>query len=297
MALSSATGGSKGKKMHKKRIKIILVIFFLPVILCPAANALGEAGGMPWERFSISLGGSNLLTSSNVRIGTNVLGGGIDVDVEEALNVDATQSSYKLGALYRIGESRRHRVSLSYFDLNRSGSVIIEEEIEIGDPPVVLPIGARVKTSYDLGILKTDYGYSFFMDERFNLSVSGGLFVVPIKLAVENQGTGEASKTDITAPLPVFGVGLDFAISPKWFIKQNLELFFLELGDFKGGILDTSLEVEWRAWENWGFAASIESLRLAVKSQSESEDIPGIDFIGDIKLSYIGMALYARYRF
>ena len=275
----------------------MIVVILLTAALSPTAYARGEAAGMPWERFSFSLGGASLLTSSNVRIGTNVLGSGIDIDVEEALNLDATQSSYKLGALYRIGESRRHRVSLSYFDLNRSGSVIIEETIEIGDPPIVLPIGARVNTSYDLGILKSDYGYSFFMDDRFNLSVSGGLFVVPIKLVVENQGTGEASKTDITAPLPVFGVGFDFAISPKWFLKQNLQVFFLELGDFKGGILDTSLEVEWRVWENWGFGASVESLRLAVKSQSEKEDVPGIDFIGDIKLNYLGLALYARYRF
>ena len=266
-----------------KRSPFFFSVVLLVILSSCAACAAGDfRSGMPWERFSVTLGGVEALSGRNVRIGSSVLGSEVDIDVEDALNLDTTQTSVELTALYRIGESRRHRVSLSYLDIKRRGSTTVEEDIEIGD--MIIPAGELVKTSYDTGLLKADHGYSFFMDERFNLAVSGDLFVVPISLGVENKVSGEFNKTDTTAPLPVVGASFDFAISPRWFLRQNLELFYLEYGDLTGGIVDSSLAVEYMGWKHWGLGAAINILRLAVKSESEDEDLPGVDFIGHMKV-------------
>ena len=124
------------------------------VSLVQPAYAQDDMSGTPWERFSVSLGGFGALSNSDVRIGTTVLGGGIDVDIEEALNVDVQQSAVRLDALYRIGEKRRHRVGLSYFEFRRSGTSVIAEEITIGDPAITLPVGDVVNTVYNTAILK-----------------------------------------------------------------------------------------------------------------------------------------------
>ena len=280
-----------------KRYILLFWVTLLAVTLCPPAYANDASTGTPWERFSVSLGGFGALSNSDVRIGTNVLGGGIDIDIEEALNVDVQQSAVRLSALYRIGEKRRHRVGLSWFEFRRSGTAVVAEEIEIGEPPITLPVGDVVNTVYNTGILKADYGYSFFMDERFNLAVSGGLFVMPIEIGIDNITTGESTKTDITAPLPVVGFSFDYALSPKWMIKQRMELLYLKFGDFTGALLNTNFGVEWNVWDNWGFGAQIESFRMAIDSQSDSGDVPGVDFEGSIKMSYTGLGLYTRYRF
>ena len=121
--------------------------------------------------------------------------------------------------------------------------------------------------------------------------------MVPIELGVDNQNTGESTKTDSTAPLPVVGFSFDFAVSPKWIVKQSFDLFYFELGDFTGGIVDTTLAVEWNVWDHWGFGAAIDTFRLVIQSDSADEDVPGVDFVGDIKLDYSGLMLYTRYRF
>jgi len=280
-----------------KKFPLLFQVIFLAATMLLPAYAQGDISGTPWERFSVSLGGTTVLSNSDVRVGTDVIGSGIDIDVEEALNVDASQSAVKLDVSYRIGEKGRHRVSLSYFELRRKGTVVLEKEIEIGDPPITIPAGDVVDTFYDTGILNVDYAYSFFIDDRFNLAASGGIFVLPIELGVANRTSGESTKTDITAPLPVVGISFDFAVSPKWMLRQSLKIFYLKLGDFTGGIVDTTFAVEWNVWKNWGFGAALNAFRLAIKSESDDEDVPGVDFIGDLKLDYTGVMLYTRYRF
>jgi hypothetical protein len=280
-----------------KRSILFSWIILLMVSLCQPAYAQDDMSGTPWERFSVSLGGFSALSNSDVRLGTTALGGGVDVDIEEALNVDVQQSALRLDALYRIGEARRHRVGLSYFEFRRKGTAVVAEDIDIGDPPIPLPAGNVVNTYYNTGILKADYGYSFFMDERFNLAVSGGLFVMPIEIGIDNTTTGDSTRTAITAPLPVVGFSFDFALSPKWMLKQRMELLYLKYGNFTGAILDANFAVEWNVWEHWGFGAQIDSFRMGIEAHNDNEDVPGVDFTGSIKMNYTGLGLYTRYRF
>jgi hypothetical protein len=277
-----------------KRSFLLCSVLLLAIALVQPVYAADDFEG-PWERFSVSLGGFGALSSSDVRIGTNVLGAGIDIDVEELLGVSTSQASARLEALYRIGEKRRHRVGLSYFAFRRSGNFIATKNIDEGD--IQIDIGDTVDTVYNTDILKLDYAYSFFMDERFNLAVSGGFFVMPIEFEISASPGGETAQADITAPLPVVGFSFDYAISPKWMLKQTFELFYLEFGDFTGGITDTRFSVEWNVWEHWGFGAGLESFRMAVEATDADEDVPGVNFIGKINTSYIGLSLYARYRF
>jgi len=273
------------------------ILFSLAILLALTLSQPVYAQDTPWERFSVSLGGFGALSNSNVQIGTTVVGTGIFIDVEEALKVDTQQSAVRLNFFYRIGEERRHGVGLSWFEFRRNGTTVLGEAIEIGDPPIILPPGDVINTFYNTSILKAKYAYSLFMDDRFNLAVSGGLFVMPIEIGLDNTSTGESTRTGITAPLPVAGFSFDFALSPKWILKQHVELLYLKYGDFTGTILDTNFGVEWNAWENWGFGAAIDNFRLGIESESDNEDIPGIDFVGSIKLNYTGLMLYTKYRF
>jgi len=269
-------------------------ISLVAVVFCQPAYAADNFAG-PWEKFSVSLGGFGALSSSDIRIGTDVLGAGVDIDVEDFLGVSSTVTSARLDALYRLGEKRRHRLGLSYFAFRRDGTFVAQEDFEEGD--INIKAGDTVNTVYNTDLLKLDYAYSFFMDERFNLAVSGGLYVMPIELGISASPGGGETRTDITAPLPVVGISFDFAVSPKWILKQSFELFYLEIGNYRGGIADARFLVEWNVWEHWGFGAGLDSLRMTVESTSEDEDVPGVDFIGNIKMHYLGVMLYAKYRF
>ncbi len=280
-----------------KKFMILFWNILLATTLCQAAYAQDDVSDVPWERLSVSLGYLTAASDSDVRIGRDALGTGISIDVEDALNLDTTHSAANLDVKYRFGRKRHHRVGLSILDFRREGSVILDEDIEIGDPPITLPAGSKVKTSYDTSIIKADYGYSFFIDERINLAASGGIYVIPIELGIKNVNTGERSDTSISAPLPTLGMSLELALSPKWLLRQNYDLFYLKIGSYSGNIFATKLAVEWNVWEHWGFGASLDTFSLDVESRKEDESVPGVDFIGDIQISFRGLMLYTRYRF
>lgn len=283
----------KGKKM--KRSILLVSVFMLAIVLCQPAYAADDFAG-PWEKFSVYLGGFGAASDSSVRIGTNALGAGLDIDVEDALGMSTSQGTVRLGALYRLGEKRRHRIGLNYFAFNREGTAVAKESHTIGD--IQIGVGDTLTTTYNTSIIKADYAYSFFMDERFNLAVSGGLFIMPIELGVsiDSGGSFESSETNITAPLPVIGLSMDFAFSPKWVLKQNFQWFYLEIDNFTGAISDVNIALEWNVWKHWGFGLGLDSFRMQVEAADDST-APGVDFVGNIKMNYAGVMLYARYRF
>jgi len=274
-----------------KRARLILpaVICLLALIQPSIVQAADDYAG-PWERFSVSLGGFLPSLNSDVRLGSSALGSGIAVNLEEALGFETTTTVFRLGALYRIGEKRRHRIALSYFDIRRDGTKTLEEDL-----PEYGFLAGDVATSFlNLKVFKLDYGYSFFMDDRMNLALTAGLYVMPFEVGLKVEDVGEEGG-DFTAPLPVVGLNFDFAISSKWFLLNSFEVFYLEYQDFKGTILDTSLAIEYHPWTHWAFGLGVDAFNLGI--EADGGDYPLVDFVGVVDFNYIGLAFYAKYQF
>ncbi len=171
-----------------------------------------EKSDVPWERFNLNLGVFISTLDSRLAIGGNNIG--VGVDLEDVLGLDTSISAFRADVFWRFTDNQRHRLDLSWFDLSRDATKVLERDFEIGDS--VFPVGATVKSKLDMRILKASYAYSFFQDDRFDLAASFGLFVVPLEYEFESQGFNQIYEQDsITAPLPVIGLRGDFAITPK----------------------------------------------------------------------------------
>ena len=118
-----------------------------------------------------------------------------------------------MGALYRIGETRRHRVDLDYLYFNRTATKAIGKEIVVDN--VTLAVGTVVETTFNYQIIRAAYSYSFFQDDRMDLAGSFGLFVMPIKFEMNASGLGTSEGDfSFTAPLPAFGLRGDLRHHP-----------------------------------------------------------------------------------
>jgi hypothetical protein len=165
-------------------------------------------------------------------------------------------------------------------------SKTLEDDITIGD--TTFPAGTTVSAETSLRIIKATYAYSFFLDDRVDLAASAGIYTMPFSFSFEGVSTNE--KQDFTAPLPVVGLHLDFAIKPNVFLRQRLDLFYLEYGQFKGGLGDISIAVEWFPWKNVGFALGYESLRIGI--EATGSDYPEMELKGNVKYQQNGMFIY-----
>jgi hypothetical protein len=246
----------------------------------------------PWEKFSVQAGAFFAALDDKVTVGGE--GTGVAIDVEQVLGLDAHNTVFRVGGLYRFGEERRHRADLQYFYFNRDASKVIGQDILVDN--VTIAAGTPVDTTFNFQILKAAYSYSFFQDDRMDLAASIGLFVMPIKFELSAPGLGSGQGTfDFTAPLPVFGLRGDFAITPRWFLRSSVEFFYLEYKTFSGGLVDMNLALEYNPWKNFGFGLGFENFKIRLVA--EDEDYPSVNFQGEAKVQYMGAQFYAKYFF
>ena len=284
----------------KKVIRCVLIVMVCVIISAPALAEEGEdPTDYPWKRGYFNIGTYIATMDSAFKIGETNLGIGLTLDVEDFLQLDTSDTSFRIDAGYRFGKTRRHKVEFSWFKFHREGSRYISDQVEL--PPEVGggTIGPGDITSlFNFDIYKLKYEYSFVFDNRADLNLGIGLYVMPIEFglsAVINGVFQGDVREDITAPLPVVGVGFDFAITPKWIIRQQVDFFYLEYDDFSGGIQSFNLALEWLTWKYVGFGLGVDAMR--VKVEANGSDYPGVDFKGDVEFSYVGAQLYLKMYF
>ncbi len=264
----------------------ILVITSFPA---PLAAQSTDSKDKPWERFSLSLGGFITTLDSTIVLGTKETGSGIEINVEDALGLDSELTVLRGDAFVRLGSSMRHRLDFSYYDLRRSSTRTLSKELEIGGN--TYPIGTTVDSSLDFQVIKGGYSYSILQDNRVDIALGGGLFVLPIDFEIKAAGRGSTAES-ITAPLPYIHLRADIALTPKFFLRQTYELFWFRLNSFEGSMINGLIALEYNPWKYFGFGLGYNIFRVALKA--EGADYPGIDFTGKLELNYGGLLLYAK---
>ncbi|MBW1830073.1 MAG: hypothetical protein JRI74_11740, partial [Deltaproteobacteria bacterium] len=211
------------------------------------------------------------ISNSSVRLG--VKGAGLDVDVEELLGLNTTTSSFAIDGYWRFMKRRRHRLDFSWLSFHRSGEAILGRDIEFND--LDIKAGSHVNTTFDLDMYRVGYSYSFFQDDRMDLGVGLGVYILPVSFEITASGLVNGSESEsITAPLPVLSLRADFAITPRWLLLTKFDVFYLEISNFRGAIFDTRVAVEYNPFKNVGFGLSLNSFNLKV--EAEGDDYPEI---------------------
>ena len=153
-----------------------------------------------------------------------------------------------------------------------------------------------VESNFDLDIYELAYNYSFFQDDRIELAVGVGLFIMPLDFGISSSGVIEADgSARFTAPLPVFGLRMDVALTPKWFLRSGSQVFYLEYDNFTGSVFEFKAAIEYNPWAHVGLGLGFDTLKVAL--EADGEDYPSIDFKGNVDFAYSGIQLYLRYFF
>ena len=280
--------------MNKVLCFVIACISLLLIINPVFANEK-KVAARPWEKWSFTAGGMVHATNTAFRLGG---GAGTYIDVEEFLDLDATNTVYFLGGHWRFTENRRHRIDLSWFSLNRSGEKTIGQAISLpreedeGETDTI-PEGTKVESHFEIDVYKLNYSYSFYQDDRVDLAANLGLYIMPLSFGLKTTGVVDVEgDANFTAPLPTIGFRMDFALAPKWFFRSGTQVFYLEYQDFKGGILYTQGAIEYSLWKHFGLGFGVDAFRI--EASADGEDYPEIDFSGNVEFNYVGLKLYGR---
>jgi hypothetical protein len=284
------------KKSIGLMVGLLAVVFISTAVL---AEKNTDPKDYPWKRGYLNLGYYLADLDSSVRFGEANLGIGLDIDVEELLGLDTSDSTFRIDAGYRFGKTRRHKVEFSWFSFDRSGSTVLDRTIDVPELPDGSGGGTigpgQFGTIFNFDIYKLKYEYSFVFDDRVDLNLGAGLFIMPIEFGFTGtiNGVGQTAIAEsITAPLPVVGLGFDFAITPKWFIRQQADIFYLKIDNYEGSVGNLQFALEYLPWQHVGFGLGTDWMRVRI--EGNNSDVPGVDFKGNVEFSWLGIQLYVK---
>jgi len=256
-----------------------------------------DKDSFPWEKGSVKFGGFAAAFNSTLGFGVNH-GPSVEIKGEDGLGLDSSLTVFRVDALFRPGESRRHQLDFTYAAYHRDASRTLTEDIDLGDQ--TLPIGAQVSTVFDFDIIRGTYSYALLQDDRMRLALGLGIYAVPLKYGLKVDtagGRSEVNGADITLPLPALAFRAEFQLIPKLFLNLESNFMYLKAGGFEGSLIDNTISLEYRPWKHFGLGLGYSAMSVSVEQDNISSDYPGADFIGNVDVRYNGLLLYGKLAF
>lgn len=219
---------------------------------------------------------------------------GTRLDLEETLGLEDSDTVLDLSATFRLG--RRHQLGLSYYDVSRSGSRAVDQEIRFGD--TVYAVDATLDSSFDTRVVGFTYTFFPVARDRFALGLGLGVDYLSVeasvsgRLAVVGGGGGvqleatESASDDL--PIPLVRLELRYGILPRLLLLSEVAYLDVnELEDWSGTALDLSVALEHRTFRNLGFGVSYSLLDIDAETQAQR-------LTGAVDLRNDGFLLYLR---
>jgi hypothetical protein len=258
----------------------LLAAFLLP------GPAMADAQSPGMEKASLSLGVFLTHRDSSTRLDASAGDPGTDVDLENDLGLNRSESVFRVDAFYKFSEA--HRIDVSWFDLSRSSSKQIERDIEWNGTSY--PIDTAVNSQFDLDIYKVAYTWSFWRKDRNFLGATGGLYIADTGTSLIADTIGAREVMSATAPLPVIGLRGQYFFTQKWSVRASSEVFLYEYGDWDGELVDLYLGLDYELSDRIAVGVGFNTVTFDLGVSKE-------DLTGQLDWGYSGGLVFLRGRF
>jgi hypothetical protein len=256
-------------------------------VACWAASGAlaseADTEALPWKTWEFALGGFLMTHDASLRVDSDTLGIGTEIDMENDLGFDKNIETFRFDADWRF--LPRHRASFSVYQYSRDAIRTISRDIQFGDETFL--INTSVVSEFDFTVYKASYAYSVIQNEKFDLGLSAGLHLMDIKASIAVTGLGASESAKLLAPLPVFGLRGTWAITPKLFLKGNLDVFAITIDDTRGTFTDALVALEYNAFEHVGFGVGYNRLYMNIEAEGDK-------FNGEVGAGFGAVLVYGK---
>lgn len=256
---ASISRGTKQLCVAAASVAALLASLLQPAL---AADTLKEVEVDP---FSLSLGAYFVTrTNGNIRLdrSTGPVSIGTSIDWQRDLGGETSMTVPRIDGYYRFAP--KHRVDFSWYKIDRNGTILTQRGIDFGN--VSFPVGTAIESKLNTETTKLTYTYSFYRTPEIETALSAGFHVTKVEASLQSAGLGIAESNSATAPLPVIGFRLDYAFTPKWWMRSKYELFFLDsVQSYTGALSDFTVAVEHRTFTHVGFGFGLNRSSLDVE--------------------------------
>ena len=179
-------------------------------------------------------------------------------------------------------------MEFGYVQLNRSALKTLSQTINFGDQ--TFTASTSVRTTFDLDLYRAAYGYSIVNNGRRELGVTIGAHVADLKAQIFDVGGLVAEDGDMVAPLPNIGIYAGYAFTPNVAAVAKGQIFWLELGNFEGQLINAGGAIEVYPFKPLLIGAGYSFFDLDIQATRD-------DFRGELNFQFHGPTAYAGIRF
>ena len=229
--------------------------------------------------------------TANVAVGGPVLGVGTNVDFTQTLGGDTSTDAFRIDALYRFNE--RHAIGFSWYRVGLSGDKNLNQSIQIRDN--VIEAGAATQTSLSFNTYRLLYNYSFYRNDKVELAVSPGLYMMKTNFNFAGQGTINNTpgsvvivNQQLTVPLPSIGLVANYNITPKLQFQSRYDVFYLSIGNYAGSMFEFYAGLEYRIVQHFAMGAAYDRLQADLRGNGHE----GFSADFSYNLAYVYATVY-----
>jgi hypothetical protein len=246
----------------------------------------------PWwvEKFKLTAGLFVPINNTKVQVSANGSAAGTDIDFQKDLGFDASQLTFLVNFQWRI--SRRSRLNLSYYDMNRNATHTLQKDITFKDQ--TYHINSSVSTYFNTAIYQFSYGYAFIEKPTYEVGVLIGAHTVGTKAGISLNGSGTGINTDnnfgFTAPLPDLGVWGGYAFTNRFAVNLNFDYLSLTIDNINGRLVAYDIIFSYKLIRQLDLSLGYSGLNFSVKTSKNN-------ISGDFRWGYNGPTLGATFSF
>ena len=241
--------------------------------------------------FTLKLGGY-FIGVQDTNIYTQRNGVGATIDLQDLFDMDEKVSVARVNLVYKFNP--KHRIEASWYSVNSESS----KSADFTFNDVDIDASAALDIYFDTNIYKINYAYSVYKTSKLELSFRAGFHITKIKTGYHatyniNQ-VNESFEEDaiaITAPLPVLGIGLNYAFSPDLLLNYTVDYFALSYDStVSGAMSDSILTLDYQFNRYVGIGGGINRTQMRFKAVDDNrefglrDDVAGL--IGYMIFSY-----------
>lgn len=186
---------------------------------------------------------------TKIRFTEKQSGVSVFLDPEGNLDLPEIARVNTLYAAYRFG--KKHVIGATYFAVKRD-TTFFNQEINVED---IVILNGRASLSDDTKFYFAEYGYTLFEDNRSRVKGLLGISGLDLKYTFDASGEiivdGEPSvgnyhkEASVFAPLPLFGLDLSFAFTPKWSVATKVSLVAGSYNEIKASALQARTDARY----------------------------------------------------
>ncbi|MBU6469340.1 MAG: hypothetical protein KGL00_04855 [Gammaproteobacteria bacterium] len=262
--------------MHQRPVLLGITAAWL--CLAPvAALAANESG------WFASLGAFDPKASTNIRLDAPQGPSGTNLHLETDLNLPQRRVVPQVALGYRF--DRRSSLEFNFFDLRRSGSRVIDENITYGG--VNYALNTTVSTFSDVRTDSLQYRYAIVADYPWSLSVTAGVHATHFTIGLSDLNNGVSESADAQTPLPVVGLRGLYDLH-GWQFRLEAAYFKMTVNGIRGHLNRYTLSAAHPLTDGLSLELGYTSYVLALRAERS-------DLTGMMRFAYQGPFLNLCY--